>query len=106
MLSAHRRPKIAGLLALSSVLLLTACGHTPPEVIVREHYIFAEPDPSLRKCMDRPGRPVLNDSADEAELIERLDARGNDCADRLGATWTSIDDARARAEELNRGSGN
>lgn len=75
-------------------------------MIVREHYIVAEPDPSLRKCMDRPGRPVLNDSADEAELIERLDARGNDCADRLGATWDSIDDARRRAEELNGGNGN
>lgn len=88
-----------------ALAFVSACGHRP-EVIVREHYIFAEPDPSLRKCMDRPGRPVLNDSADEAELIERLDARGNDCADRLGATWTSIDDARARAEELNRGNGN
>lgn len=103
MLSAHRRLKLVALSVLSSAILLTACGHRP-EVIVREHYIFAEPDPSLRKCMDRPGRPVLNDSADEAELIERLDARGNDCADRLGATWDSIDDARARAEELNRGS--
>lgn len=94
------RPALFAFVFVTAFLLV---GCNTPQVIVREHYIFAEPDPSTRKCIPRiTERPVLRDSADEAELIARLDDRGNDCADKLEATWAAIDDARRRAEELNR----
>lgn len=84
------------------VILLAGCQTVQPQVITREHYIVATPDESLRHCTPRIGeRPVLNDSADEAELIARLDNRGNDCSDKLSSVWDSIDAAVRRAQELN-----
>lgn len=86
---------------------MTACGHspTPPAdpgpPIIRDRLIAATPDPSLRTCIPRPGRPNLRDSADEAVLIARLDERGEDCAGKLAATWQSIDDTARQAREAN-----
>jgi len=90
------------ILLLSITAGLGGCVGQTPQIIVRDHYLVPTVDESLRHCRDRPGRPTLTDSADEAELIARLDDRGNDCASKLGATWSSIDDARHRAEVLNR----
>lgn len=85
---------------------MTACGPTleaapPPAPIIRERLIGATPDPALRHCQDRPGRPTLRDSADEAVLIARLDERGVDCAAKLAATWQSIDDTTRQVAEAN-----
>lgn len=86
---------------------MTACGHstpTPPDPgppIIRDRLIGATPDPALRTCIPRPGRPNLRDSADEAVLIARLDERGEDCAGKLAATWQSIDDTTRQVAEAN-----
>lgn len=69
--------------------------------MVRENYIAATPDEGLRHCQSRPGRPTLEDDVDTANLIARLDERGEDCASKLGATWQAIDETKANAERLN-----
>lgn len=68
---------------------------------MREHYTAAKPDERLRKCADRPARRPIKNSNDIALVIEEAFAYGDDCASKLGATWTSIDDATARAQKLN-----
>lgn len=98
--------KIAVLSVLSSSLLLTACGHREKEdpdvrVVIRENYIVAKPDDSLRSCQARPARPQLKDDTDVAVLIADLDERGEDCSSKLSRTWQSIDEAKAEAERLN-----
>lgn len=93
--------------ALLSALALSACGDRatlPPlpgdagDPVVVERLIAATPDPALRHCRARPGRPNLRDDADTAVLIANLDERGVDCAAKLAATWAAIDDAVRRAE--------
>lgn len=90
---------------LSSSIPLTACGHNVPdrEVVtaIRENYIVATPDESLRHCKDRPARPNTQSGPDISGLIINLDERGEDCASKLSRTWESIDEATARAARLN-----
>jgi len=86
---------------------LTACGDRatlPPDPgppIIVDRLIAATPDPALRHCIGRPGRPNLRDDADTAVLIANLDERGEDCAGKLAATWQSIDDTVRAAAAAN-----
>jgi len=43
----------------------------------------------------------LKDDSDTAVLIADLDERGEDCSSKLGKTWQAIDQAAARARQLN-----
>lgn len=70
--------------------------------MVRENYIVATPDESLRTCIPRPARPTVQSGPDVSVLITNLDERGEDCASKLARTWESIDEAVARAANLNR----
>lgn len=64
--------------------------------------VFAEPDPSLRKCMDRLIRRPVRSENEVAQLIADSFEVGDDCRAKLAATWRSIDDTRARVEAFNR----
>lgn len=90
---------------LLSAASLSACGTTKtdpiPVVVVRENYVVAKPDETLRNCQTRPSRPAVIDNVAVGQLIGRLDERGEDCADKLARTWQSIDEATAQAERLN-----
>ena len=90
---------------LSSATLLTACGDERPasvsDVVVRQNYTVAEPDPRLRDCATRPAKRPINNQNDVAAVLNEAFAYGDDCAAKLRSTWTSIDDAKARADRLN-----
>lgn len=74
-------------------------------MVVREHFQVITPDQSLRTCKGRPAKPVLKDDRDTAQLISDLDARGQDCADKLTRTWESIDSTNAAATKANEAQG-
>lgn len=98
--------RLPTLLLLSCAIPLTACGGnerpaTVSDVVVRQNYTVAEPDPRLRTCADRPARRPINNQNDVAAVLNEAFAYGDDCAAKLGATWRSIDDAKARADKLN-----
>lgn len=85
---------------------MIACGSHPKpplntEVVVREHYIVAQPDQSLRHCKERPAKPTITGNNDVAVLITDLDERGEDCSSKLDKTWQSIDQAVADAAKKN-----
>lgn len=74
----------------------------PGDVVVREHYTVANPDPSLRACADRPvGGADYTDPAAVARLFSDFAAYGDDCKSKHDATWKSIDSERAIADKLN-----
>jgi hypothetical protein len=91
--AAHRNrlhPVKLSLCLLLSGTLLTSCGlmkQGKPDLVVKERLVFAEPDPSLRTCLERlPKRVIRND---------------NDVSELLLATWRSIDEARKQVEAFN-----
>lgn len=72
------------------------------KIVTRLQMVYAEPDPSLRQCMARlERRPVRNDNEIAALIADSFEV-GDDCRSKLGATWKSIDDAKARVEAFNR----
>lgn len=89
-------------MTLSLLAQLTGCGGdekpaTLTEIVYKTEYVFAQPDESLRTCLSQPPKPVLKDSTSVATIIADLFAWGEDCHAKHGATWKSIDDAKARA---------
>lgn len=64
--------------------------------------VFAEPDPSLRECMARLKRREVSTDAEVARLIADSFEVGDDCRSKLGATWKSIDETRAKVESFNK----
>lgn len=106
--SLHRRPLLP-LLALSSTILLMACGDQHPQtvsdVVVKTKLVFAEPDPSLRECMARLERRPVKSDKDIAQLLADSFEVGDDCRSKLAATWKSIDDTRARVKAANAAQG-
>jgi len=71
------------------------------DLVIREHYNVATPDPRLRSHLPRPGKRPIKDSNAIAKLFTELYAWGDDLTAKLEATWQSIDDAKARADQLN-----
>jgi hypothetical protein len=76
---------------------------TVSDLVYREHYTFATVDERLRTCKARPKkRAVTTDNAIAGVLTDAFEY-GDDCKSKLTATWKSIDDAKARADALNKG---
>ena len=95
-------------LALLPCLLLygcdTLCGIQETKIVYKEHYVFSQPDESLRNCISRLQKPELKTNKDVARLISNLDERGEDCASKLTKTWESIDKIKENVEILNKDS--
>jgi len=63
--------------------------------------VYAEPEASLRECMDRLPRRAIATDKDVAKLITDAFQVGDDCRSKLQATWDSIDNTRERVRLFN-----
>lgn len=64
--------------------------------------VFAEPDALLRTCMARLEKRQVTNDPQIAQLIADSFEVGDDCREKLKATWQSIDDTRTRVEAFNK----
>jgi hypothetical protein len=82
----------------------TLCSIQETKIVYKEHYVFSQPDESLRNCITRLQKPELKTNKDVAKLIANLDERGEDCSAKLVKTWESIDKTKENVETLNKDS--